>query len=602
MERRSVSTERKRLTSQERAKRRRSSTWVVQGLEWALKQDGRTLKESIRLNSALYFTIFTEDKRILYRSFGSYRLTPEQFIINVIFEVTCFQMAGKPSKKLLSKLDVADIEIPLHDDIKVQKLKLERPRQGGLNGRLLFAVLASAVGSAFQHGYNLGVVNAPQAEIENFINQTAFIRSGEVKGLEMAEIKFIFSWATSIYCVGGMLGGSLVGYFADTFGRKGALLMNNVLVFIAALLFGFSKMAQSYEMIIVGRFFIGINSGFNAGLAPMYLTEVAPVHLRGAVGTVYQLVITISIMVSQIIGMKSVLGTADGWPILFALTACAGVLQLLTLPFCPDSPKYLLINKGQDEEAENALKWFRGTADIADEMQEVRKECDEEKLRNTASMREMIMNPVLRFPLLISLMMMVAQQFSGINCAIYYSTEIFKQAGFREQGAQYATLGMGAMNVAMTFVSLVLVERAGRKSLMIFGLVGMFVCTILLTICLAAKDDVSWLSYVAVVLVISFVVMFATGPGSIPWFIVNELFTQGARPLATSIAVATNWGANFFVGLAFLPISLALGPYVFLIFSGLLLFFAMFTYKYVPETKNRTIEEIQSMFRQRSYQ
>lgn len=157
---------------------------------------------------------------------------------------------------------------------------------------------------------------------------------------------------------------------------------------------------------------------------------------------------------------------------------------------------------------------------------------------------------------------------------MYYSTDIFLSAGLDQETSQYATLGMGGMNVLMTLVSLVIIEKAGRKTLQMIGLGGMMVDVILLTICLALKvfiskisiyyslqfkiflsqDAASWLSYFSIILVIVYVVFFATGPGSIPWFLVTELFGSGARPMATAIAVTVNWVANFIVGLGFLPI------------------------------------------------
>lgn len=122
----------------------------------------------------------------------------------------------------------------------------------------------------------------------------------------------------------------LVGTVADRFGRKGALLLNNIFVLLASIFQGISKSSGYYEMIILGRLFIGINSGMNAGLAPMYLAEISPINLRGAVGTVYQLVITISILVAQILGLQSVLGSASSWPTLLAITIVPAIFQVGT--------------------------------------------------------------------------------------------------------------------------------------------------------------------------------------------------------------------------------------------------------------------------------
>ncbi|XP_012270773.1 solute carrier family 2, facilitated glucose transporter member 1 isoform X3 [Orussus abietinus] len=470
----------------------------------------------------------------------------------------------------------------------------------GLNGRLIFAIAAAALGSSFQHGYNTGVVNAPQELIEDWISEVKMNRTGVPTS--QSEVTMIWSIAVSIFCVGGMIGGSLVGYVADRFGRKGGLLLNNILVVLTVLFEGSAKAARSYELIIVGRFLIGINSGLNAGLAPMYLAEVSPIHLRGAVGTVYQLVITISILVAQILGLEQILGTNEQWPLLLCLTIVPAIFQVCTLPLCPESPKYLLLSKGKDIEAQRALSWLRGTIEVHDEMDEMRTEYESVKLVPRVTLKELFVNPALRIPLIIAVMIMFAQQLSGINAVMFFSTKIFTMAQLDKNAAQSATMGVGAMNVFMTIVSLILVEKAGRKTLLLVGFSGMFIDTILLAICLTFADVSRVAAYFSIVLVIMFVVLFATGPGSIPWFLVSELFNQSARPAATSVAIAVNWTANFIVSIGFLPLQEVLGAYVFIIFAILQGFFVIFIYKKVPETKNKTIEEISSMFRQISYQ
>ncbi|XP_065584512.1 solute carrier family 2, facilitated glucose transporter member 1-like [Artemia franciscana] len=394
-----------------------------------------------------------------------------------------------------------------------------------------------------------------------------------------------------------MIGGSLTGFFAEKFGRKGGLIVNNIFAMIGAILEGFAYSARSYEMLIAGRIFIGINCGLNAGLAPMYLSEISPVNLRGAVGTVYQLVLTISILISQILGMENIMGTEVLWPYLLAFTAVPILYQVPALMLCPESPKYILITKGRVKDAEKVLNWLRGTLDVKDEMTDMSAEFESQKATAGTGLREMWTDPSLKSPLIIAVMMQLAQQLSGINAVMFFSTAIFEDAGLSTITSQYATLGMGVMNVLMTFVSMVLIEKAGRKTLQLVGLSGMLFVVILLTVFLAIKDMAPWIPYISIVLVIAFVVAFATGPGSIPWFLVTELFNQSARPLATSISVTVNWTANFFVGIGFLPLAQLLGPYVFVIFAVLLIVFICFTVNHVPETKNKTIEEISAMFK-----
>jgi len=485
----------------------------------------------------------------------------------------------------------------------------------GLNTRIGFAITAGAIGSAFQHGYNTGVLNTAEAVIKDWVKShecpdhyiaiepdNATEAHKEWKANETAcdtSITFIWSFVVAIFCVGGMMGGSVVGAVASRLGRKGGLLLNNILVIIGAVLMGCAQAAGSYHMLILGRLVIGINAGLNAGLAPMYLAEISPTSLRGALGTVYQLIVTISILLAQILGMKNVLGNENNWPWLLAMTAVPSIFQLATLPFCPESPKYLLLDKDDEHAAEEALHWLRGTLEVHDEMDEMKQEQESMKLVPKVTLKEMLTNGSLRRPLIIAMMMMLAQQLSGINCAIFYSTEIFdKYAKLSQEASQGATLGMGAMNVAMTFVSLVLIEKAGRKILMISGLSVMVIMTIMLLVSLLVdKKEFPFMSYVAIVAVILFVVGFATGPGSIPWFFVTELFAQSGRPTATSIAVVVNWTANFLVGLGFQPLQLLMDAWVFLVFIIIQVLFIIYVAIFVPETKNKTIEEITAQFR-----
>lgn len=472
------------------------------------------------------------------------------------------------------------------------------------NGRIFFAIFAGAFGSAWQHGYNTGVLNAPQSLIEDFIrggppgcdNKTEASNATVICKDEVT-VTMIWSWVVAIFCIGGIIGGSMVGFVSKRFGRKGGLLANNILVVVATCLHAFSKSANSYEMLIAGRFVIGINSGLNAGLAPMYLSEIAPVALRGAVGTVYQLIITISILLSQVLGSGSILGNHSGWPFLLALTAIPAIIQVITLPFCPESPKYLLLDRDDEGRANAALQWLRGTVEVHSEMDEMKQEQESESKAPPVTLMGMIKNSSLRRPLIISSMMMLAQQLSGINAAIYFSTKIFTIAKLDLEASKMATIGMGCMNVFMTLVSMVMIEKAGRKTLMIIGLGGTCVTTVLLMISLLTVASVPFMKYLAIASVVLFICGFATGPGSIPWFFVTELFTQSGRPIATSVAVSVNWSANFLVGLLFSPLQMALGPYVFIIFIVIQIFFILYVWKVVPETKNRTIEEVTAQFR-----
>ncbi|XP_042900610.1 solute carrier family 2, facilitated glucose transporter member 1-like [Parasteatoda tepidariorum] len=463
-----------------------------------------------------------------------------------------------------------------------------------LTSHLLFAIAAAGGGAGFQHGYNTGVINAPQSLLVDFVKETYQNRYGEV--MEENKVGILISTLVAAFCLGGMIGALLSSYAADYIGRKWGLIWNNILVFVGAILEGCSKEASSYEMFIIGRFIIGINCGLNAALGPMYLSEISPVNFRGAIGSIYQLTITVTILISQVMGLPELFGNDSGWPYVFALAFIPAVMMMIALYFCPESPKYLL-NIGEAEQAKQAIQWILESENVEEEMTFLKNEIDDARSLPKVTLKDMANKEVLKKPLIVSVVIMMAQQFSGINAAMYYSTQIFKAAGVSERSAVYCTMGMGVVNVLTTIVSVILVERVGRKILFLVGMAGMAILCIILTISMSLKNFGHFASYISVITIFCFVIMFAIGPGSIPWFIVSELFTQNARSLATSIAVGTNWGCNFIVSIGFMPLFELLKNFSFLIFLVFLVLSSLFIYLKVPETKNKTIEEIQEYFR-----
>ncbi|XP_037037637.1 glucose transporter type 1 isoform X15 [Bradysia coprophila] len=464
----------------------------------------------------------------------------------------------------------------------------------GLTFFLTYAIFAAVLGM-LQFGYNTGVINAPGKNIENFMKDVYKDRYGEDVSEEF--IKQLRSVAVSIFAIGGMFGGFSGGWMANRFGRKGGLLLNNVLGIAGACLMGFTKISHSYEILFLGRFIIGLNCGLNTSLVPMYISEIAPLNLRGGLGTVNQLAVTIGLLLSQVLGIEQILGTNDGWPVLLGLAICPAILQLLLLPVCPESPRYLLITKQWEEEARRALRRLRASSAVEEDIEEMRAEERAQHSESHISTMELICSPTLRAPLIIGIVMQLSQQLSGINAVFYYSTSLFTSAGLTEESAKFATIGIGAIMVLMTLASIPLMDRTGRRTLHLYGLGGMFIFSIFITISFLIKEMIDWMSYLSVISTLAFVVFFAVGPGSIPWMITAELFSQGPRPSAMAIAVLVNWSANFVVGIGFPSLQNALENYTFLPFSVFLAIFWIFTYKKVPETKNKTFEEILALFR-----
>ncbi|ELK30072.1 PREDICTED: solute carrier family 2, facilitated glucose transporter member 3 [Myotis davidii] len=452
---------------------------------------------------------------------------------------------------------------------------------------LIFAITIATIGS-FQFGYNTGVINAPEVIIRDFINYTLEEHLENVPSDVL--LTSLWSLSVAIFSVGGMIGSFSVGLFVNRFGRRNSMLIVNLLAITGGCLMGFCKIAESVAMLILGRLIIGLFCGLCTGFVPMYIGEISPTALRGAFGTLNQLGIVIGILVAQIFGLNIILGTEDLWPVLLGFTILPSFLQIIALPFCPESPRFLLINRKEEDSARKILQRLWGTQDVAQDIQEMKDESVRMSQEKQATVLELFRSPNYQQPIMISIMLQLSQQLSGINAVFYYSTGIFKDAGVKEP--IYATIGAGVVNTIFTVVSLFLVERAGRRTLHMIGLGGMACCSILMTISLLLKDDYNWMSFLCIGAILVFVAFFEIGPGPIPWFIVAELFSQGPRPAAMAVAGCSNWTSNFLVGLLFPSAAKYLGPYVFIVFTGFLVIFLVFTYFKVPETRGRTFEDI----------
>uniref|UniRef100_A0A3Q2FH15 Solute carrier family 2, facilitated glucose transporter member 4 n=1 Tax=Cyprinodon variegatus TaxID=28743 RepID=A0A3Q2FH15_CYPVA len=460
-----------------------------------------------------------------------------------------------------------------------------------VTGTLALSVFTAVLGS-LTFGYNIGVINAPQKIIEADYNETWVHRYGEP--IPSGTLTSLWSLSVAIFSIGGMVSSFCVGFISEWLGRRKAMLANNLFAFIGGSLMGMSKLCMSFEMMILGRFIIGLASG----LTPMYVGEIAPTSLRGALGTLHQLAIVTGILIAQVLGLESLLGSEHLWPVLLGLTVVPTVLQMGLLPFCPESPRFLYIIRSQEHLAKRGLRRLTGRQEVGDMLAEMKEEKRRMEMERKVSIPELFRSSLYRQPIIISILLQLSQQLSGVNAIFYYSTSIFMKAGV--QSPVYATIGAGVVNCAFTVVSLFLVERMGRRTLHMLGLGGMCICAIVMTIALALLDSIPWMSYISMLAIFGFVAFFEVGPGPIPWFFVAELFSQGPRPAAMAVAGFSNWTANFIIGMGFQYVADLCGPYVFLIFAGLLLFFLIFTFFRVPETRGKTFDQIAANFNQHS--
>ncbi|CAH8840012.1 unnamed protein product [Trichobilharzia szidati] len=454
---------------------------------------------------------------------------------------------------------------------------------------------AITLGSSFPFGYQSGVINAPAELIKNFINSTFMIRMMQC---DKQCIDLIWSICVTFFVVGGFLGGFIGGILANKFGRKKSLLLLSIPTIIGSLLMLFSKASQSFEMIIAGRFIIGIACGAHTVVGPMYLSEIAPVSFRGAAGTLNQLVVVCAILLSQLLGLPEVMGTDELWPYLLALCIVSSIIHIMLLSTCPESPTYLYIVKGDRRRSENALVSLRGDdCDIQSELEILKREM-ECSLTRKANICDLLRVPYLRWSLITALIPHIGQQFSGINGILYYCVTLFMSNGLTEKQARYANLGTGFTILIGAFSSIFLIDRKGRRPLLISSISVCLASFSLFTLALIIKQatEVSWLTIVSIGLTYTFLFGFSIGLGSIPWFLVSELFIQENRDAAVTIAVATNWMCNTIVALVFPQLITHVGIYAFIPFIVVLIAVLIFIVRYLPETKGRTPDTIQAFF------
>ncbi|XP_075695803.1 solute carrier family 2, facilitated glucose transporter member 5-like isoform X1 [Rhinoderma darwinii] len=471
-------------------------------------------------------------------------------------------------------------------------------RKGKLTSTLLLVTLVSTIGSSFQYGYNVASVNSPAPFMQNFYNQTYLERYDSPLSKDLDTI--LWSLTVSLYPLGGFFGSLLVGPLVTKIGRKGTLLVNNIFSIVPAILMGTSVLAKSFEVIIASRLVIGICAGLSSNVVPMYLGEMSPKNLRGGIGVMPQLLITIGIVMAQIFGIRIILGNPDGWPILLALTGIPAVVQLIFLPFFPESPRYTLLQKGKEEKAKKALQRLRGWDDVDGEIKEIYQEDQSEKAEGRLSVGNLCTFRPLRWQLISIIVMNMGQQLSGINAVYYYADTIYSQAGVEDEIVQYVTVATGSVNVVMTLAAIFIVDSWGRRLLLLLGFGICCTACVVLTIALVFQTTVSWMPYLSIACIFIYVIGHAIGPSSIPYVITTEMFRQASRPAAFMVAGSVHWLCNFIVGLIFEYLRKGLGSYCFVLFAAICLATFLFIFFVVPETKGKTFLEISQLMAKRN--
>ncbi|MEZ5789000.1 MAG: sugar porter family MFS transporter [Xanthobacteraceae bacterium] len=391
---------------------------------------------------------------------------------------------------------------------------------------------------------------------------------------------------TSIALLGAAIGAIVGGPLADRYGRRRLIVVTSGMFVIGSLAAAF---AQSVEWLIAARLFIGSAIGIASFVAPLYLSEIAPAKIRGALVSLNQVAVTVGILASYLTDYA--FAHEGGWRWMFGVGVVPAIALGIGIVLMPSSPRWLMM-VGRRDEAERALARIRGsTAGVDAEIQEISSNAARPKTGYA-----ILLKPQFRMPLIIGIALAALQQVTGINTVIYYAPTIFQFAGLGSaEAAIFATLGVGIVNVALTLVALWLIDRLGRRPLLLIGEAGMMVSLVVLGLGFFWHGDGGMTGWITAASLMAYVGFFAIGLGPVFWLLIAEIYPQEVRGLAMSVATLTNWGMNLVVALTFLTLVDAIGTsvtfWLYAVLTGVAL---VFTWTLVPETKGRTLEEIEA--------
>ncbi|XP_062821330.1 solute carrier family 2, facilitated glucose transporter member 11-like isoform X4 [Anolis carolinensis] len=433
-------------------------------------------------------------------------------------------------------------------------------------------VLILGIGGSFPYGFHISVINYPSMHIKRFLNATWSSRHG--RPLSPEAVQLLWSSIVSAYGLGGLLGSAACGFLTARFRKKKCQAAANGVMVGAALCVGLSESAASFEMILLARFLFGVGIGISFSIHPQYVGEISPKRLRGFANATVAIFLTLGKVAGQVAGLREVLGGASLWPLLLALTGLSALAQSAALPCFPDSPSYLLLQKGNEEAFLQAIRRLWGPGDHGAEIEDLRREqvqwCPSSSPLPPPKglrVRELLASRSLRWQLYVTFALMTTLQLCGINAIYFYSFEVFRTAQFEEETIPYVALGVGVCEC----LSSVLCHRF------------------------------LWMHYVSVVLIFLFVIFYGIGPSGATIAVMVEMFTQAFRPSAFVLVGILNWAGLFLLGMAFPFIVAWLGPFCFLLFVAVLSASAAFVFLFLPETKGKSIVEITAEFNKLNY-
>jgi MFS transporter, SP family, sugar:H+ symporter len=423
-------------------------------------------------------------------------------------------------------------------------------------------------------GYDTGVISGALLFIPNDFKLTPFLQGAVVGAL----------------LLGAMIGAAFAGRLADRLGRRSLIIAAGVIFTGGALL---AALAPSVAVLIAARFILGLAVGSAALVVPLYLSEIAPTEMRGAITALNQLMIVVGILAAFIV--NAILASSGNWRLMLGLAAVPSVVLLLGMIFMPETPRHL-VHSGEEETARDVLEEMPGEEQPEERIHEIR---EVEQQESGTGLRAVFGEKWLRPALIVAIGLAVFQQLIGINTIIYYAPTTLTDVGFGKESAIYANLIIGVVNLLMTIIAIRIIDRVGRKPMLLGGLVGMVTSLLVLGISLSvlakphhATDPAAIITLVCLG---TFIAFFAATWGPVVWVMLPEVLPLSVRGTAMGVAIFLHWGANFAVSQTFPVLLSSFGPGpVFLGYAGMGVLAFLFVKTLVTETKGRSLEEIEA--------
>ncbi|WP_093212370.1 D-xylose transporter XylE [Sediminibacillus albus] len=444
----------------------------------------------------------------------------------------------------------------------------------------LVTLVATLGGLLF--GYDTAVISGAEGSLQNYFAENLNLSS------------LVHGITVSSALIGCIIGGFLSGFLSNRIGRKYSLMLAAVLFLLSALgsaypefLF-FSKGDPTLSLLVtfnIYRIIGGVGVGLASAVAPMYIGEMAPPEIRGRLVSLNQFAIIFGMLVVYFVNWGIARGQSAewindvGWRYMFLSEAIPAALFLVLLFAVPETPRYLVL-KNQDEKARNILSKIYDQTMAKATMYEIKKSFDAEKGRLFSFGKKIIV---------IGILLSVFQQFVGINVALYYAPRIFESMGAARDASMFQTIIMGLVNVIFTLIAIMTVDKFGRKPLLIIGSIGM-------TIGMFGVAGLAFFNMIGIgtlIFIIIYTASFMMSWGPVVWVLIAEIFPNKIRGQAVALAVAAQWAANYFISSTYPSMMEYSGGLTYSFYGLMSVLSAIFVWRMVPETKGRSLEELE---------